>query len=229
MAAFLKQCDYIRPETWIQNQVWAINKTVVSRNSTLFPEHLLEQFKEYARVDSGTEDVLCKFFLASAIESVEEFTGLTIAPTERQWGVRDWPSKAVLQIDGQPVQTIMVTDDDTGLDITVDCEINSNVQDTKFYIRFPTTSKNVNVVFGSGFYADPTNVNIWTIPSVWHLLNVWSIPNAIIDEHPLMKHAVLTTATEMYQNREHTTDRPRSNIPSVLEHVMRPLRRPPGY
>jgi hypothetical protein len=230
MAQFLPQNDYLRSETWVHGgTAWAINKVVLSRNSTMFPVHLLSEFKEYARVDSGTEDVLCKFMLASALESIEEFTGLTITPTERQWAMRDWPSGKTLQIPGQPVQTIMVLDDDTGLDITADCEYCSNVQDVHFYVRFPTTVANPRVIFGSGFYRDPTDFNIWTVPSVWHLINVWSVPNSVLDEHPLIKHAVLATAAEMYQNRELTTERTRTNIPSIVEHVLRPLRRPPGY
>jgi hypothetical protein len=103
------------------------------------------------------------------------------------------------------------------------------VQDVMFYIRFPKEVKNPRVLFGSGFYKDALTYNIWSILSPWSIINVWSLPNSVLDEHPLMKHAILTMATTMYQDRELTSDRQRSNIPSILEHVMRPLRRPPGY
>lgn len=230
MQTFLPNADWVRPETWLQGQSWAINKTIIQKNSTLLPQHLLAPFKAHARIDSGTEDDMCRMFVAAAIESIEFFTGLTITPIERQWGVRHWPSGATLQIVGQPVQALKVTDADTGVDISTLCEVNANVEDIAFYLRVPVQYRNVDIIFGSGFYNDAvTGPNIWTTLSAWAILNVWSIPDAVIDEHPLIRLAILTVATDMYENRQSGAEKQHYRIPSVIEHVLRPLHRPPGY
>ena len=230
MITFLQNNDYLRSENWLNSEPWAINKTIIQRNQTLLTNHLLEPFKLHARIDSGVEDDMCRMLLAAAIESVEFYTGLTINPTERQWGVRNWPSNSVLQITGQPVQTIKVTDADTGTDISTLCSVNSNVDDAHFYLRPPLSYRNLDIVFGAGFYSAPEDVNnVWTVANVWALLNVWSIPNAVIDEHPLIRIAILTTATDMYENRVSAAERQQYTLPSIVENVLRPIRRAPGY
>jgi hypothetical protein len=222
---YIQNCDYLRPTEWVGGRSWAVNKVTISVNRTLLVDHLLEPFKVFARIDAPEENDLCRMTLAAAIESVEAYTRLTFNPREQLWAVRGWSHPNVLQIPYQPVQTLRVTDT-AGVDITADCEVNSNVDDVMFYLRLPQGVQDADVTFGAGFYADPTLINIWTVLNVWHLLNAWSIPDAVIDEHPLLRHAILLTAADMYENRQSDTSQMRTAIPSMAEMVLRPIRRP---
>ena len=222
---YIKNCDYLRPTTWIENQRWAINKVNISTNRTVLVDHLLAPFKMFARIDDSAEDDLCRMTLAAAIDSIEQYTRLTINPREQRWAVYDWTPSNVLQVPFQPVQTLLV-EDSAGVDITADCEVNANVEDTQFYLRVPDTYTEFSFTFGAGFYADATNINVWTVTNVWHLLNVWAIPSATIDENPLIRQAILITAADLYENRQSDTSQMRTAIPSIAEMVLRPIRRP---
>lgn len=223
----LPNCDYIRPTTWIGGERWSVNKTVIQTDRTTFPANLLDEFKAFARIDAPDEDAyFIRTTLPAAIEAVEHFTGLQINPQERQWAVRDWQYPNVLQVHGQPVQTVVVQDT-LGNDISADCEINANVEDVMWYIRIPQEYRDFNIVFGCGLYWDAaTGPNIWTVANVWGLLNVWSVPEATLDNNPLLKQAILITAVDMYENRTSHSVQQQYKMPSIAEMVLRPLRRP---
>lgn len=222
---YITNAHYLRPTTWVEGKRWAINKINISTNRTLLVDHLLEPFKLFARIDSPEEDDLCRMTLAAAIESIEAYTRLTINPREQKWAVYDWTACNVLQVPFQPVQTLLV-EDGAGVDITAQCEVNANVEDIMFYLRVPRGVTEFSFTFGAGFYADPTNYNVWTVTNVWHWLNVWSMPSAMIDENPLVRQAILITAADMYENRQSDTSQARTAIPSIAEMVLRPIRRP---
>lgn len=225
MPKYIKNADYLRPTTWIEGTPWAINKVQISTNRTVLPQHLLKPFREFARIDDPTEDELCKHTLAAAIEAVEAYTRVTINPREQRWFVTGWTPRNVLQVPFQPVQTLLVHDA-AGVDITPQCDVNSNVDDIMFYIRVPDGVTEFSFTFGAGFFADATNVNLWTLANVWGWLNIWTLPSALIDDMPIYRQAILVTAADFYENRQSDTSQQRTNIPSIAEMLMRPIRRP---
>jgi hypothetical protein len=223
---YIQNCDYLRPSEWVFGTPWAVNKITIGTNRTLLSDHLLAPFKLFARIDDPFEDDLCRMTLAAAIDSVEHYTRLTINPTERMWALRGVPTGAVMQIPYQPVQTLLVRDL-TGTDITSGCEVNSNTDDIMFYLRLPQGVEDADVVFGSGFYADPASADtVWSTLNLWNWLNVWTLPSAVIDDNPLYRQAILITAADFYENRQSDTAQMRTNIPSIAEMVLRPIRRP---
>ena len=230
MLTNLKNCSYVRPASWVENKVWSFNRYVLQTDRTTHPANLLNQFKLHARIDGDFEDDLLRAYLAAAIEAIELYTGLQINPQERVLSADGWTHDDVLQIHGQPIQTILVTDEDTGLDISADCEINSSVEDVMFYLRPPSGTTHFTITYGCGFYWDAvTGPTIWTVANLWGLLNVWSVPESTLDNQPLIKQAIFVTAADLYERRQSDTTQQMYNVPSITEMLLRPLRRPAGY
>lgn len=221
----LMNMKYVRNTSWHDGAAWSVSKNILQINQTVLPEALLDLFKRHARIDSSEDDGYIKLLLDAAIQSIEDYTGLIIRPTTYQWRVEGFSSCYALQIDKNPVHYLSCTDTSTvPVDITSLCKANATTEDHMWYFKPPDDYKDFILTFGAGFTDDPADTNVWIIPNPWALPNAWAFSNSTLDFVPILRHAILVLTTEFFENRQLTTTLNSSNIPSLVQHLLTPIK-----
>ncbi len=206
-----------------------VNKAIVDVDRAMAVTELLDSLKVFLRIDFDDDDALLTELIDVACTIVEDKSGMVVRPTTYTWTVKDLEAGKHLIVDAMPLQSIVVTDTDTNLDVTLQSEITATYEDFVFYLKPPDGTVNFRLSIAAGIFSV---FNIWTVPNVWALPDVWnndSMSSELFDR-ALIRQAIYVIAGDLYKNRELTTGgREITYVPSVIDYVINPIRRIYGF